>query len=121
MLTREQLRRLAIIWIFGLVTVSLQPLRPEGEPQSIVHNVWHVISFGAAAMTLFALSRSGKQASTAAVGIFCLIIGIESSQHLLYKNPFEWWDMRDDTIGVALAWMLVRWTGIKFLLLRADA
>ena len=68
---------------------------------------------------LFALSRSGGQTSTAVLGIFGLILAIEISQHLLYKNPFEWWDVRDDTIGVTAAWMLTRWTGVKSLLLSA--
>ena len=49
-----------------------------------------------------------------------LAVAIETSQHLLYKNPFEWWDVRDDTIGVAFAWMLIRWTGIKSMLLSAS-
>ncbi len=51
-------------------------------------------------------------------GCFCLVVAIETSQHLLYKNVFEWWDVRDDTIGVAFAGMLIRWTGVKSLLLK---
>ncbi len=120
MLTRQLLRLLAAVWIAGLVAVSLQPWRPAGESQSIVHQVWHVVSFGAAGLMLFALSRNAKQVSTAALGIFCLAVAIETSQHLLYKNPFEWWDVREDTIGIAFAWMLIRWTGVKSLLLNAD-
>jgi hypothetical protein len=120
MLTRHLLRLLAAVWIVGLLAVSLQPWRPHGESQSIVHQVWHVVSFGAAGLMLFALSRNAKQASTAALGIFCLTVAIETSQHLLYKNPFEWWDVREDTIGIAFAWMLIRWTGVKSLLLNAD-
>jgi uncharacterized membrane protein len=121
MLTRQRLRLLAAVWIAGLVAVSLQPWRPHGESQSIVHQVLHVVLFGAAALMLAALSRTGKQASTAALAIFALAVAIETSQHLLYKDPFEWWDVRDDTIGVAFAWMLIRWTGIKSLLLRAES
>ena len=120
MLTRQLLRLLAAVWIAGLVAVSLQPWRPPGESQSIVHNVWHVTFFGAVGVMLCALSRNGRQASTAALGIFCLAVAIETGQHLLYKDPFEWWDVRDDTIGVAFAWMLIRWTGIKSLLLNAS-
>ena len=120
MLTRLRLQRLATFWIAGLVAVSLQPWRPHGESQSIVHQVWHLVSFGAAGAMLFALSRNAKQFFTAALAIFCLAVAIETSQHLLYKNAFEWWDVRDDTIGVAFAWVLIRWTGIKSLLLRAN-
>jgi hypothetical protein len=120
MLTRQQLRGIATVWIAGLVAVSLQPWRPYGESQSIIHNVSHVVSFGTPALMLFALSRDARQTFTAVLGIFCLAVAIETSQHLLYKNPFEWWDVRDDTIGVAFAWMLIRWTGIKALLLSAS-
>ncbi len=116
-LTRQRLRLLAAGWIIALVAVSLQPLRPHGEAQSIVHNVWHVFAFGAAAVMLFALSRNDKQVGVAALGVFCLAVAIETSQHLLYKNLFEWWDVRDDTIGLALAAMLIRWTRIRSLLL----
>ena len=68
MLTRQLLRLLAAVWIVGLVAVSLQPWRPHGESQSIAHQVWHVVSFGAAGLMLFALSRNAKQVSTAALG-----------------------------------------------------
>ncbi len=121
MLTRGRLQFLATVWIVGLLVVSLQPWRPQGESQSIIHNVGHAASFGTAGLMLFALSRDARQVLAAALTVFCLAVAIETSQHLLYKNPFEWWDVRDDTIGVAFAWMLIRWTGIKSLLLSADA
>lgn len=119
MLTRRALRLIAILWIAGLVAVSLQPWRPEGESQSIVHQVSHLISFGAAGVMLFALSNDSRQAWRAALGILCLAVAIETSQHLLYKNPFEWWDVRDDTIGVLFGGVLIRWTRIRSLLLKA--
>jgi VanZ like family len=120
MLTRQVLRRVATLWIVGLVAVSLQPWRPHGESESIVHQMAHLVLFGAAGLMLFALSRNAKQILTAALGIFCLAVAIETSQHLLYKNLFEWWDVRDDTIGLAMAAMLIRWTRIRSLLLSAS-
>jgi len=120
MLTRQFLRSVAALWIVCLVAISLQPWRPPGESRSVGHPIFHVLAFGAAAVMLFVLSRNGKQISTAALGVFCLVLAIETGQHLLYKNPFEWWDVRDDTIGIALAWMLNRWTGIRSRLLSAD-
>jgi len=121
MLKRQVLRCIATLWIVVLVAVSLQPWRPHGESQSNLHQLLHLVLFGAAGVMLFALSQNTKQVWTAAVGIFFLAVAIEISQHLLYKNPFEWWDVRDDTIGVAFAWMLIRWTGIKSLLLSAES
>jgi hypothetical protein len=121
MLRRQLLRRIAIVWILGVVAVSLQPWRPQGESQSIVHPVSHMVLFGVAAAMLFALSENARQAWATALEIFCLAMAIETSQHLLYKNLFEWWDVRDDTIGVAAAWMLIRWTGIKSILLSENS
>lgn len=117
MLRREILRRIAIAWIVGLVAVSLQPWRPPGESQSILHNAGHIASFGVAGLMLFALSQNPRQIYIAALGVFCLAVAIELIQHLLYKNQFEWWDVRDDTVGIALALMLIRWTRIRSLLL----
>ena len=117
-MTRLQLRCMTILWIVGLVAVSLQPWRPHGESQSILHNVLHVVLFGAPSVMLFALSRDGQKIATSAVWIFCLAMAIETGQHLLYRDPFEWWDVRDDTIGLLLAAVLIRWTRIRSLLLK---
>lgn len=116
-LTRQTLRRIAIIWIIGLTAVSLQPYRPPGERQTIRHRVAHVFSFGAAALMLLALGTDGKSESLAAAGVLCLAIAIETSQHLLYKNPLEWGDVRDDTIGILIAALLIRRTRVRSLLL----
>jgi VanZ family protein len=120
MLTRHGLRFIATFWIVVLVAVSLQPVRPNGEPESIFHPVWHVLVFGVAGLMLFSLSRNAKESWIAALWVFCLAVAIEISQHLLYRNVFEWWDVRDDTIGLVLAAMLIRWTRISSLLLKAS-
>src|SRR5579862_8469762 len=107
MLKRATLRPVAITWIAFLVAISLQPWRPRGESQSIVHQVWHLVSFGAAGLMLLVLSRGRKQHWAAAAMVICLAVAIETSQHLLYKGPFEWWDVRDDTIGVLVGAALI--------------
>ena len=117
MLTRQALRLVAIVWIVCLIAVSLQPYRPAGESDTIRHRVFHVLSFGAAALMLLALGTDAKRESIAGLSVLCLAVAIETSQFLLYKNPFEWWDVRDDTIGILIAAVLIRRTRVRRLLL----
>ncbi len=116
-LTRQTLRRIAIIWIICLTAGSLQPYRPPGEPHTIRHRIAHVISFGTAALMLLALGTDGKSESMGALAVLCLAVVIETGQHLLYKNSFEWWDVRDDTIGILIAALLIHRTRVRSWLL----
>ena len=104
-------------WIVCLTGVSLQPYRPAGESESMVHRVAHVFAFGVAALLPLVLSRGNRQAWMAALGVVCLALAIETAQWLLYDDVLEWWDVRDDVIGVAIAIALIRWTRIRRLLL----
>jgi hypothetical protein len=120
MLTRHWLRRIASIWIICLVVISVQPYRPLGNGQSpsAIHRIEHLIAFATTGLLLFALSHSRKKEWTAALGVLCLAVGIETAQYLLYRGAFEWWDVRDDAIGLVIAAILNRWTRVAGLLLR---
>jgi hypothetical protein len=119
MLSRDQLFRSAIVWITCLVVVSLQPIRPfgGGESPSMLHRAGHILSFGTAGLMLLVLSKNRKKEWTAVLAVLCLAVGIESAQHLLYRGPFEWWDVREDAIGLVTAGLLTRWTRVRPLLL----
>jgi hypothetical protein len=67
---------------------------------------------------LLALSRGRKKQWLAALSVVCLAVGIETAQYLLYRGPFEWWDVRDDAIGLVVAALLARRSGVNGLLLR---
>lgn len=118
-LTRPSVRRAAIVWIAGLVLGSLQPYRllANNQNPSIPHRIQHAVTFGVAALLLFLLSQSGKQEWLAGLIVFCLAVAIETAQHLLYRNRFEWWDVRDDTIGLLVAALLIRRTRLRSRLL----
>jgi hypothetical protein len=66
---------------------------------------------------LLALGTDGKRELVAGLGVLCLAVAIETSQYLLYNNPFEWWDVRDDTIGILIAALLIRRTRVRSFLL----
>ena len=117
MFTRKRLGQFATVWIICLVAISLQPYRPVGESESLAHRAAHVFTFGVAALALLVVSDGRKQQWTAALGVFGLAVAIETAQHLMYKNVFEWWDVRDDVIGVLVAVLIIRSTPIRRRLL----
>lgn len=100
-----------------LTTVSLQPYRPRGEHDSFAHRIAHVLAFGGAALLLFPLGKGGKQEWMTALGIVTLAVSIETAQSLIYPGVFEWWDVRDDLIGLLLAALIMRRTRVRRLLL----
>lgn len=124
LLSRKRLRLIAAFWILTLTAVSLQPYRPHGESQSAAHPIIHIAMFGIAALLLLAPAESRKGQWMAAFGVVALALFIETAQHLMYKNVLEWWDVRDDIIGLLIAVALNRWTRIGRLLIadqnRAD-
>ena len=84
---------------------------------SILHRAAHLISFGVAGLMLLVLSDDRRKEWTAALSIIGLALFIETAQHLLYRGTFEWWDVRDDVIGLVVAAVLTRWTRVKDVLL----
>jgi hypothetical protein len=103
--TRAILRRVAIVWIVCLIVLSLQPLRvPDTRVRNYKHQIEHVLAFGSTAMLLLVLARNRREVVSAVGGVVLLGIAIEISQYLIYSLPMlEWWDIREDTIGAALA------------------
>ncbi|HWE50318.1 MAG TPA: hypothetical protein VG273_11035 [Bryobacteraceae bacterium] len=108
-LTRELLKRFAFVWVICLIVASLQPFRPPATRgrASHKHQIEHVVVFGATALLLLALARTGKEEWKAVGGVFCLAVAIEISQFLIYHlAAFEWWDVREDSIGAAIALLI---------------
>ena len=70
----------------------------------------HVVA-RAASLLLFLLSRTRTQETLRAIAILCLGFCLEFAQHLIYRNPVEWRDVRDDAIAILLAFTLYRLTG----------
>jgi hypothetical protein len=90
--------------------LSLQPWRVPNTTgrKSYKHQIEHVVVFGATAMLLLTLARNRRETLNAVGGVLLLAVAIEISQYLIYSLPaFEWWDVREDAIGAAIA--LVTW------------
>jgi hypothetical protein len=122
MVTRGTLRRVASLWIILLMAISLQPFRPwkTNDSPSPLHRVAHVTTFGVAGLMLLALSRNRPEERRVCLGVVVLAVFIETAQHLIYKVLFEWWDVREDMIGLLIAVMLIRFTPVRSLLLAGD-
>jgi hypothetical protein len=75
------------------------------------HRELHWVAFGGAALLLFGLSRSRRHAIWSAIAICALGFSLEFLQHQMYRNPIEWWDVRDDFLAV-----LAAFAGYQFIL-----
>ncbi len=122
LLKRTALRWFTAIWIICLIVASLQPVRPPDTKEGgnfYKHQIMHVTMFGATALILLALGRRRGDDWRAAAVTVALAIAIEAAQLAIYRMPFgfEWWDVREDTIGVVLAMLLDRRTGVRFLII----
>jgi hypothetical protein len=98
----------ALVLIAGLTFVSLRPVGPHGATQgSIAHHLEHGVAFAVLALVLLPLGRSRSQKWMLALAIFFLAGALEMRQHQLFRQPFEWWDVRDDSIGILSACLVV--------------
>lgn len=108
-LTYRQKLWFTVAWLLLLAIIALQPSRPA--PMHIAHRELHFLAF---AITALLIPRKPLQSLTLTVAFG---VTLEFLQHLIYHNPMEWWDVRDDAIGATAAIILL-W-GISVL--RASA
>jgi hypothetical protein len=124
MLMRAALRRIAIVWVLCLVIFSLQPNRAPGtRGRAVPHQSEHVVVFGATAVLLITLARNRREEWIAAGGVVALGLAIELAQWSIYRMPegFEWWDVREDSLGMLLGLLLVRYSSVRDLILNTGA
>lgn len=73
-------------------------------------------AFGVLGVLLLFCCQSRVQEWLVVLVIICIAAGLEDAQHLHFKQvTFEWWDVRDDVIGLIFAWLLVRWSRRKLI------
>jgi hypothetical protein len=118
MLIRRIFRYLPLPWVVFLIAASLQPRRPVGaSPVSVFHHIEHVLIFAATTLVLIAPPRTRRQDWAAASVAACLAFAIELAQLEIYSLPaVEWWDIREDLIGIAAAILLIGMPAIRNLL-----
>lgn len=106
-------------WVGVLAAVSLQPWRPgAGASLSQVHRPFHFAAFALTALLLwrflvvvdrtFPASRILTARAWLSALVATIVLGgvLELMQHAIYRNPMEWWDVRDDALA-AIAAVLV--------------
>ena len=122
MLTRTVLQKAALLWVICLVLFSLQPLRPEGTRGRgvLLHQIEHVVIFAATGVLLVTLGRSKSEEWLALLCVVALAGAIEAAQLAIYRMElgFEWWDVRDDSIGALFGLIAVRLIPVRSLLLK---
>jgi hypothetical protein len=113
MLTRAALRTTAILWTVFLLVISFHRLGPHVPLDVTAHRLVHFAAFGVLAIMLLTLSRNAAETGLAALCILCVALTTETIEYFLYRQRFEWWDIRDDAAGFILALLLIRLVPIR--------
>ena len=111
-------RRVVPFWVAGVVIGSFLPgpwklaigTRPfmKAHPLDPRHRVLHFVTFGVTAVLFMLLRDRVQDRARAAVAALLLGCAIEVLQFVTgLASVFEWWDLRDDLCGVAVAFVAV--------------
>jgi hypothetical protein len=73
--------------------------------QGLWHRPLHLILFATTAATTRAASARLRLYTS--IFLVALALSLEFAEHLLYLNLFEWHDVRDDLVGIAIGLLLV--------------
>ena len=100
-------------WVKNLIgTTTPDRMHAQVEVFGWAHRIWHVSVFGFTALLLLIQSSSERQKFQSLTVAAGLGLFVEFLECVVYQNAFEWWDVRDDTHGVMLAfglfWLLSR-------------
>jgi hypothetical protein len=116
---RTLLARVAPIWVLALVIGSVLPDAAKiAIGTHYWHRLYHLLSFGSTAYLLTLIARTTRERLYALLFVIALGAAIEFSQHAIFGNSIEWWDIRDDTLGVLLAAVLSQWSALRQKLVR---
>jgi hypothetical protein len=105
---------------FGVACVTLLSLHdnwPHPAPDSFRHRAGHVSAFGILSLLLLPLGRGQTQKWVIAAAILSFALILELVQYQVFHfhrvhQPFEWWDIRDDSVGLLLALLALRFARV---------
>jgi hypothetical protein len=100
------IRLIAQAWLLLVIVGSLQPARPWHSVAA--HRGIHWLAFAGLALVLLLPSRNRRQEIHSVIAACLLGLSLEYLQHLVYRNPMEWCDVRDDTLAILAAFALYR-------------
>jgi hypothetical protein len=121
---RRALAIIALVWVLCVVGASLFANRAKhvvstgvqitlsknSSPSVVVplrHRILHFLSFGLLALLLM-LAGDMNSRLLVIFAVAALGLGIEFAQHCIFGNNFEWWDVRDDSLGAIAAFLISR-------------
>ena len=126
------IRWLARLWLILIVVGSLlpgpakvqlgtMPAKPAhgGSRVTMQHRLMHGLAFGSAWLLVSFLTVSNREALLAAGEVLAVGFLIELAQDIVYSHgkTFEWWDIRDDALGIGAVFatvLLARWVRRHF-------
>jgi peptidoglycan/LPS O-acetylase OafA/YrhL len=108
--------------LFCIAALILGSLMPFGAKQAIgtagsLHRAYHFLAFGFTALLLLSAQRNRRRQLLACLAMLALAIALEVLEHLIYGQPTEWWDIRDDSFGIGLAFVFGQLHIIRRILL----
>jgi|HubBroStandDraft_1064217.scaffolds.fasta_scaffold171582_1 hypothetical protein len=122
-------RRFARFWILTVIVGSLLPgslkvalhatENKRTHPSSTVdtkhrvdtnHRFVHIFAFGSSFLVLSVLATRRREELEVAAEILVIGCFVELAQYYFYshRQVFEWWDVRDDAIGIAVAFLFLQ-------------
>jgi hypothetical protein len=131
---RRLVRWFARLWVCAIIVGSLLPgwakvelHASEGKRThsrnavSAKHRLVHFIAFGSSFLVLSVLATGRREQLEAAVEVLAIGGIVELTQYFVYshRHVFEWWDVRDDAIGIAVAFLIVQLAGRVNLTVRS--
>jgi hypothetical protein len=77
---------------------------------SMRHRFIHLFAFGSSFFLLSLLATSRREEVEAAGEVMAVGCLVELTQYFLYpyRHVFEWWDVRDDAIGIAVTFLFIQ-------------
>lgn len=118
---RQLAQWFARLWISVVIAGSLLPGRvhwhaSQSEPAEVrhtailAHQFIHFVAFGSSFLVLSLLATGRREQLEAAFEVMTIGCIIELIQYVVYshRQVFEWWDVRDDAIGVVVAFLLIQ-------------
>ena len=120
---RRLVRWFARLWISAVIVGSLLPGSAKAtlhtrentrthfkNAGTTKHRLIRFIAFGSAFLALSLLATGKREQLKAAVEVMAIGCTVEVIQFFVssHRQVFEWWDVRDDAIGIATALVLVQ-------------
>lgn len=109
---------MGILLIAILTYAAVQQRWPRLGANSLLHRAEHIVAFGILGLVFLPFGRRRPEKLFIAAAIFVFGFGLEVLQYFVFhysytKQAFEWWDVRDNAVGLMLALLAVSFTRLR--------